>query len=375
DNPPGVNALGVTYVVFGRSAPANFPNPYVLTSLNGNDGFRLLGDPNTSTEDTIAGAGDINNDGFSDVLIGDDFTNATTGIQRAGRTYVVYGGDSIPATQMLTNLNGSNGFIINGATSFSGAGIGVGGVGDVNADGVDDFGVAAGGFSVGGGTGRTYILYGTSAPDAFPAVFSLGAIDGTTGFTLDNASPFTDLANLVAAAGDVNNDGLDDLITGARFKRQPPAISTGGAYIVYGRPAPEADLALAFRSCGTPAPTGGSFLYGITVRNVGPDTAQAFSVDIALDSDLSLNDSFPAGVCTEVMGEVVCDGGDLLTDQVMQFAIQVTSDVNTVSPVVSSAQVSSSTSDPNGANNLAMRSDIVLDAIVFSDSAEKCRPD
>lgn len=374
DEPAGFNVKGVTYVVYGRSSPANFPNPYNLTTLNGSDGFRLFGDPANSTEDVIAGAGDINDDGFADMLVGDDFVNSTTGVQRAGRTYVVYGGSSLPSTQLLSDLNGSNGFIINGASSFSSSGIGVGGVGDINNDGRDDFGIAAAGFSVGGGNGRTYIIYGDSTPGAFPAVFSLASINGSNGFTLDNASPFDDLAEQVAAAGDVNGDGLDDIIIGARFKRQPPAAPTGGAFVVYGLPAPEADLRMTILGCGTPVTAGSTFDYGVRLSNGGPDLARNVQVDIALDSDLSLVESFPNGLCSQGPVDVECMIGDMSAGQSLLFGVNVQSAMDASSPVVSTGTASSSTSDPATGNNSSTAVDSLLSDVIFADGGERCRP-
>lgn len=374
DEPFGLNVRGVTYVVYGRPDPANFPNPYDLTALDGDDGFRLFGDPIRATEDEIAGAGDINGDGFADVLVADSGVSSTTGLQSAGRTWVVYGGASLPPTQVLNDLDGTTGFIVNGATSFSSAGVGVGGVGDVNSDGVDDFGIAAAGFEIGGGTGRTYIVYGDDAPNAFPGVFSLAAIDGSNGFTLDNASPFDDLANQVTAAGDVNGDGLDDILTGARFKRQPPATPTGGAYLVYGLPAPTADLKLSLVSCGNPVPAGGDFDYGVKLSNGGPDLAKAAQVIFELDEDLSLVESVPGGLCVQGMDDVECELGDLNAGQSAQFAINVQADISAVSPVVSSALASSSTLDVSTGNNVATSTDGIVSDVIFGWGGERCRP-
>lgn len=374
DEPAGFNVKGVTYVVYGRSSPANYPNPYNLTMLNGSDGFRLFGNPANATEDAIAGAGDINDDGFADVMVGDNFITSTTGLQSAGRTYVVYGGSSLPSTLILSDLNGSNGFIVNGATSFSSSGIGVGGVGDINDDGVDDFGIAAAGFAVGGGNGRTYIIYGDPTPGAFPAVFSLAGINGGSGFTLDNASPFDDLADQVTAAGDVNGDGLDDILTGARFKRQPPAGPTGGAYLVYGLPAPEADLGITMISCGTPVTPGSAFDYGLRLSNKGPNLARNVQVDIALDSDLSLIESLPMGLCSQGVVDVECVIGDMSAGQSILFGINVQSDMGTTSPVESTAVASSTTSDPAVGNNSSTSVTAILSDVIFANGGERCRP-
>ncbi len=113
-----------------------------LASLDGTNGFRLAG---TGTDDwnglSVSSAGDVNGDGFGDVIVGAPVTPVDFGL---GRAYVVFGAaGGFPATLSLDSLDGSNGFLLEGAGSPDRAGWSVAGIGDFNADGTDDLIVGA----------------------------------------------------------------------------------------------------------------------------------------------------------------------------------------------------------------------------------------
>src|SRR4051812_20772860 len=98
----------------------NFPAVFDLASLDGANGFALNG---INDDDlcgiSVSGAGDVNGDGISDVLIG--ALEANNGI---GQSYVVFGsGTKWPATLNLSELNGINGFAINGISNNYRSGI------------------------------------------------------------------------------------------------------------------------------------------------------------------------------------------------------------------------------------------------------------
>ena len=88
--------------------------------------------------------GDINGDGYGDLIIGAPF--ATSGDEAlAGKTYVVFGGPSIGAFASvdLSALDGANGFVMNGGAAFEQSGTSVRGAGDVNGDGAADLIIGA----------------------------------------------------------------------------------------------------------------------------------------------------------------------------------------------------------------------------------------
>ncbi len=206
---------------------------------------------------TLSSAGDVNGDGYDDILIGDPYYNSNT-----GRVYLYFGGPNITDTANVVftgrntgdnfgcsissagvNGNGYSDFIIGadgyhadtgivyiyfgasspnlfGRDSLKGYGkdsfgCSVADAGDVNGDGVSDFIVGAIGYK--SGTGRAYVYFGDS--------YNYGGVDTLTGET-----PNSYFGTSVASAGDVNGDGYSDIIVGADGYNS----FTGQAYIYFG---------------------------------------------------------------------------------------------------------------------------------------------
>ena len=90
----------------------------------------------------------------------------------------------------------------------------VAGVGDVNDDGIADLLLGAYGADPSGRSyaGQAYVIFGRSS---FPAVFSLASLDGSTGFTINGSAAGDYLGYEVDGAGDVNGDGVEDMLIGA----------------------------------------------------------------------------------------------------------------------------------------------------------------
>ena len=104
-----------------------------------------------------------------------------------GQSYVVFGDDNgLPPLTFLPALNGSDGFIINGADNEDYSGRSVSGAGDVNGDGIDDFLVGSrfNNTPVGAGNdGTAYLVFGTDA--GFAAVNQLDDLDATQGLKFE----------------------------------------------------------------------------------------------------------------------------------------------------------------------------------------------
>ena len=163
---------------------------------------------------SVASAGDVNNDGFDDIIVGAR-SNDANGIQ-AGRVYLFYG----PISGSLADTDADA--IISGA-AFDEVGRSVAGVGDLNGDGFDDILI---GTDIAGGSfqGQAFLFNGPLS----------GERDASSADAIITGSfPNESFGASVASAGDVNGDGVNDIIVGApRFPLN--GNDTGRAYIFYG---------------------------------------------------------------------------------------------------------------------------------------------
>ena len=112
-----------------------FGSTFNLSELNGSNGFAINGIGVFAQSGwSVSSAGDVNGDGFDDLIIGAP-TVAPNGIPNAGQSYVVFGSNSgFDPGLNLSTLNGSNGFAINGIAASDFSGYSVSSAGDVNGD-------------------------------------------------------------------------------------------------------------------------------------------------------------------------------------------------------------------------------------------------
>ncbi len=155
---------------------------------------------------SVSDAGDVNGDGYDDVMVGARWND--TGGGDAGQAYIYYGG---------TNMDNTADVVLTGAAAEDLFGNSVSSAGDVNNDGFDDVIVGAWWNDAGGwAAGQAYIYFGGKSMDSVADVILTGAGPGYYfGFS-------------VSGAGDMNNDGYDDVIVGASSN------DSGRAYIYYG---------------------------------------------------------------------------------------------------------------------------------------------
>ncbi len=242
---PG-NSLGSSYVVFGRPEDPGFAfsADLPLSTLTGPNGFKLSGvAAGDKSGFSVSPAGDINGDGIDDVIIGADFADPNGA--NSGASYVVFGSPAgFPANVNLSSLTGTNGFTLSGVAALDHAGASVSGAGDINGDGIGDLIVGARYADPNGAnSGASYVVFGSRA--AFAADLDLSSLTGTNGFKLSGAAGGDNFGVSVSGAGDINDDGIDDLIVGA-FYADANGANSGASYVVFGsRAAFAADLDLS----------------------------------------------------------------------------------------------------------------------------------
>jgi len=196
---------GESHIVFGGVGVGS-TGALELSSLDGQTGFVINGIATRDVAGTsVSDAGDFNGDGVSDVIIGAPYADPN-GINGAGQSYIVFGGVGVGdnGTLDLLTLDGTNGFAINGTNDFSDVGFSVSSAGDINGDGISDVIIAA------RSTGEIHVVFGGVGVGAGGA-FDLASLNGTNGFVITTETLFS-VGNSVSAAGDVNNDGVSDVI-------------------------------------------------------------------------------------------------------------------------------------------------------------------
>jgi VCBS repeat-containing protein len=247
-DPNGIESAGQSYVILG-SADVGAGGSLDLAnleaersrSLDGSNGFVLNG---IEMEDdsgwSVSGGGDVNGDGFADLIIGAPYAEPN-GTERAGETYVVFGqAGGFSASIDLSGLDGSNGFVINGAATDEASGYAVSRAGDINGDGLADLIIGASGSDfVQDSPGKSYVVFGQA--DGFSATLDLANL-GTQGFRIDGIVAGDRAGIAVSDTGDVNGDGIDDLIVGASGADPNGNDGAGESYVLFGNAAPELDL-------------------------------------------------------------------------------------------------------------------------------------
>jgi hypothetical protein len=164
---------------------------------------------------SVSGAGDVNGDGFDDVIIGaDGYANGTFD---EGAAFIYYGSSAgvglSPATTLESNQQSAY------------YGTSVAGAGDINNDGYDDVIVGAMGFDNGQtDEGAVFVHYGSAS--------GIGTIAGTT---LESNAAGVLYGSSVAGAGDINGDGYSDVLVGEKWGTNGQS-QEGLAFLYYGRP-------------------------------------------------------------------------------------------------------------------------------------------
>ncbi len=325
-----------------------YPSSFDITTLNGTNGFRIPGiDLESQFGAETKFIGDINNDGFEDIAIGVQLANPNT-LTRAGAAYVVFGSSSgFSETFDITSIDGTNGFVVVGTIVEERMGTSVSGLGDINGDGIDDMGIRSkegimilygktSGFDIeidltdingtngfvidhafgleisylgdvngdtiddfiisNGGGGEAWIFFGRSSN--FPSSVDVSWLDGINGFRTSGYSNTLRAAYLAGGAGDINNDGFNDIILGDRSLTSGSFIER--THLIYGRNSfnPLVDITALDGTEGfTIDHTGGNFLaFTGTLGDINADGIDDFFSESAAIFGKQPTDPFPANI-------------------------------------------------------------------------------
>jgi surface antigen len=219
----GRDGSGSVWVVFGG------PRRVGRVELGGVAGFRIDGEVGggeaggDALGSSVARAGDVNGDGLDDIVIG---ANSAGGGQSSGAAYVVFGKQGTASIDLAAL--GNRGFRVATGEPYALLGNAVAGAGDVNGDGRADVVVGAPGSSPGGqgNAGAAYVVFGKADSQAV----DVGAL-GAGGFAMRGTAAGDRAGMSVATAGDLNADGLSEVLVGAPDTRE----GSGSVYVVFGK--------------------------------------------------------------------------------------------------------------------------------------------
>ena len=215
----GGDVAGQTYLIFGKESGWEMD-----TNLSTSDASFLGEDEYDYSGSTVASAGDVNGDGYDDILIGATMNSNIS--YQARQTYLILG--KVSGWAMDTNLSASDAsFWGEDEGDFSGDS--VSGVGDVNGDGYDDILIGAWANDDGGKrAGKTYLILGKPSRWVMDTElsFSDASFLGECEYDYSGYS--------VAGAGDVNGDGFNDILIGA-YVQDEGGSDAGQTYLILGK--------------------------------------------------------------------------------------------------------------------------------------------
>lgn len=207
-NAGDVNGDGFGDIIIGSTVRAYvFHGSAAGLSQTPDWSVNMVGDINGNGR-TVASAGDVNGDGYADVIVGSPHYRLNPGEHPVGRVELFYGSSN--------GLAQTPGWSVTGENNFLRLGYSVASAGDVNNDGYDD------------------VIVGTESSDgAFLYYGSAQGLSQAPGWSVRGPEA-SYLGSAVASAGDVNGDGYADVLIGAHNEFNEPPAGYGRALLYFG---------------------------------------------------------------------------------------------------------------------------------------------
>ena len=284
-----VNGDGYADVVIGAVGGSSISGSVQIFS--GEDGSVLYTFFGESVNDkfggSVSGAGDVNGDGYDDVIIGASRDDS------AGR--------DAGSARIISGLDGSVLQVFYGDSPSDNLGNSVGVVGDVNGDGYGD--VIVGAYRDGSGSASVY-----------------SGVDGTTIFKFNGESNGDQFGWSVSGAGDVNGDSYPDVVVGANYDDNS-GVDSGSVYIYSG-----IDGAILYRFNGDSAYD----YFGYSVSGLGDIDGDGFGEVIVgiTGSDVSNSGSGTARVFSGKEGAVLYDFHGIFNNSLFRFSVSNLGDLD-----------------------------------------------
>jgi len=263
----------------------------------GQGGFVVIGAEVSDFSARSVAMSDLDGDGFSDLILG----AYGGGSSDQGSAYVVFGaaaGHDSPVQLSGVALGSPAGFALEGRSRTDQFGYSVAGGSDINGDGLVDAIIAAQSVDINtaSNVGQIYTFYGTAGtrPTGLTSIDEI--LTQGLGFSVDGGPESIRLGGSLGTAGDVNGDGIGDIIVGG-----------GGSWVVFGR-----NPTAGSSSFPLPDATGGNSGFamiseddgvqtGIRVSGIGDFNGDGFS-DVAVLSTLFIEETSASGRCYVVFG-------------------------------------------------------------------------